>query len=381
MRIGIITMHRVPNYGSFLQAYAMKRVLEQYGHSVIFVDFRPGKVPNMSRNEHILALKNRMFSIASKSKFLTEILPLHLKRTGHAVRDYRLNVLPLLNVSKAVHNPDIDVLLIGSDEVFNCTQRNPNIGYSRDLFGWNTKAKYTLTYAASFGNTSIEKLQAQRIEGEVASSLSKINRVSMRDNNSIDIYHELTGKRAEKHIDPVLLYPFGGETQKVNEPANRYAVLYSYPGRMRNHEIDAIKKYVENHNLKLICFPLVFQDTCDEVIDGNPFDVLAYFRNADCVFTDTFHGTIFSIITQRPFITFVRSSHGGSYGNEEKLDDLLRTFGLQDRKAKDVSSIEALMKLSIDYAAVNTILERERIRSHEFLESSLNQASDIIGVL
>ena len=73
------------------------------------------------------------------------------------------------------------------------------------------------------------------------------------------------------------------------------------------------------------------QKCADRFVDCSPFEVLAYFRNAEEVITDTFHGSIFSVITHRPFTTLIRKSVGNSYGNEEKLSDLLERLDLADK--------------------------------------------------
>ena len=87
--------------------------------------------------------------------------------------------------------------------------------------------------------------------------------------------------------------------------------------------------------------------------------------------TDTFHGSIFSVITKRKFVTIVRKSVGISYGNEEKLSDLLQRLGLSDRMTADVESVGDIMEQEIDYQAVDVILETERQRTREYLESQI----------
>ena len=68
--------------------------------------------------------------------------------------------MPLLGVTTEMnYNPVLDCLVIGSDEVFNCIQKNSNVGYSPELFGKDNHAKRLMTYAASFGNTTLEKLE------------------------------------------------------------------------------------------------------------------------------------------------------------------------------------------------------------------------------
>ena len=99
--------------------------------------------------------------------------------------------------------------------------------------------------------------------------------------------------------------------------------------------------------------------------------MLAYFKNAEEVITDTFHGSIFSVISQRPFTTIVRKSVGAGYGNEEKLTDLLNRLGLTDRMTFDVSETERINQKLPDYTNVQSCLEEQRKRTKDYLTQNL----------
>ena len=98
---------------------------------------------------------------------------------------------------------------------------------------------------------------------------------------------------------------------------------------------------------------------------------MAYFANAEEVITDTFHGTIFSVITKQKFITLVRKSVGTSYGNEEKLTDLLDRLGLLERIAFSIDEVFEKQNKSIDYDLVHTLIDKERIRTYEYLKQQV----------
>ena len=114
-------------------------------------------------------------------------------------------------------------------------------------------------------------------------------------------------------------------------------------------------------------------DFCDEHLKLNPFEGLNFYRHADYVITDTFHGTIFSIINRKPFVTLIRKSMGSSYGNQEKLQDLLNRLGLRDRsysQGEDVLSDKLLA--DIDYDKVFDIIQKERQHTMNYLKENLN---------
>lgn len=95
---------------------------------------------------------------------------------------------------KMNYTPQLDYLVIGSDEVFNCVQKNRNVGYSPELFGEGNNAKRLISYAASFGNTTLEKLDKYKKKDEIASLLKKFDAISVRDSNSGKIVESLTGR-------------------------------------------------------------------------------------------------------------------------------------------------------------------------------------------
>ena len=114
------------------------------------------------------------------------------------------------------------------------------------------------------------------------------------------------------------------------------------------------------------------QKCADRFIDCSPFEVLAYFRNAEEVVTDTFHGSIFSVITHRPFTTLIRKSVGNSYGNEEKLSDLLNRLDLAERMTTRVEDAEHINQKPIDYGKVDELLKAHREIAKDYLRDNLS---------
>ena len=113
------------------------------------------------------------------------------------------------------------------------------------------------------------------------------------------------------------------------------------------------------------------QKCADKFIDCSPFEVLGYFKNAEFIITDTFHGTIFSIIMHRNFSTIVRKSVGNEYGNEEKLTDLLKRLNLEGQIVKNIEDVEKMYNQTIDYQTTDKIILEERTKSCEYLKENI----------
>ena len=371
-KAGILSMQRIYNYGSFLQAYGLKKMLEELGCEVEFVDYHPGKCLVDSKQ------KNGLMRKLSKSvEVLTIQAPLKEKLNFIKYKkNFGVKYHSYLEIdSQYNYNPELDILVIGSDEVFNCVQDNPNVGYTAELFGVGNQAGTVISYAASFGNTTMERLKQYGVEKEVAEWLKSFNTISVRDNNSYDIVKELTGKDPELHLDPVLMYDYMKKCPAVSKQADDsdYLILYGYTGRFSKEECRKIREYAIEKKLKILCIGGI-QHCCDKFVDCSPFEVFSYFKNAYAVLTDTFHGTIISIITQQRFATFVRSS---GYGNAEKVSDLLKRLNLEEQIVFNVEELGKIVEKKIDYLSVNHIIENERKRAYQYLNNMLKRGKEI----
>ena len=181
----------------------------------------------------------------------------------------------------------------------------------------------------------------------------------------------LTGKMPTENLDPVLIYDFEKEIPDVVDCDN-YIVVYAYRNRINAKEQDLIQKFARKENKKIICIG-GYQPFADINVNCTPFEVLDYFRKADYIFTDTFHGSIMAIINHKKFVTFVRNSFGEAYGNAEKLTDLLARLGLTNRIVNCDSDIRRIMKEEINYDAVDNVIELERIKAIEYLKQALQE--------
>lgn len=369
-------MQRIYNYGSFLQAYALKRLIEGLDseNKVFFVDYRVGSPLVKIDNNESTGIKRKLEKLREYNKvdssFVNKIKFFNHKRT------YGKRFYPLLGIDdKFNHNTDVDVLVIGSDEVFNCVQANTNVGYSRDLFGHNSKAKKVISYAGSFGNTTMKKIQDYQIEEDLKKDFLRFQSVSVRDKNSFKIVKQLGVDNPIINVDPVLAYDYMNLENNIPKERlykEKYMIVYGYSGRITKEENEVLRKYATENGLMILCFGGV-QGCCDKFIDCTPFELLAYFRDAEVIVTDTFHGTIFSIINNRPFVTIIRKSVGNEYGNEEKLGYLLQITGTGSQRLDSLSekNFSETLSYRIDYSNVNKILKQQREEAKKFLEKNI----------
>ncbi|MFM1524181.1 MULTISPECIES: polysaccharide pyruvyl transferase family protein [Helcococcus] len=344
-KVGILSMHRVVNYGSFWQAYSLKKIIEELNYESDFIDLKNGKQVTEEkyvRKFSLSKIKRIPYYIFSKKR---------IKLFNEAHSEF-------LNLKVPNYDENYKAIIIGSDEMFNCAQAAP-WGFSKQMFG-DMNNDRVFSYAASYGRTTLEFIKSKKIDKEMADSLLKMKSISVRDKNSFDIVKNLTEIESEINLDPVLVYKgLENEYKEINEN-KKYILIYGYDFRIKDEEyVNDIKKYAKKNNLQIISVG-TYQSWCKNVL-VDPQELLGYFKNAEYVVTDTFHGTIFSIRFNRKFSTIVRKS------NKQKLRDLLTRLGLEKRIVNDELNLEKEIKNEIDYKKVREILEEEEKNTKEYI--------------
>lgn len=373
MNVGILSMQRVKNWGSFLQAYALKRTVEELGHTCSFLDIKPcvglnkNELIELNKKNSVKTLLDKFFLVSCcilKGQLLARVKGRAFQK--EFASKYNNVFLPMLGINPNKYEDDkiFDIVVIGSDEVFNCTQNSPWCR-TLHLFGEGIKAKKIVTYAASFGYTDLNALEKYGLKSRVKEALKNISSISVRDQNSYTTIEQLTGKSPELSVDPVMIFDFASYMPST-VPEEDYLVVYSYPGRISDSAtVRAIKGYAKLKNKKIISLLSYYGWADKSIIPETPLELLAYFENADYVVTDTFHGTIFSMKYNRNFCTIVRDS------NRQKLGFLLSQNELSHRVVKDASDIKYVFDQEIDYNKTNSIIEAETKRAKVYLQTVL----------
>lgn len=193
--------------------------------------------------------------------------------------------------------------------------------------------------------------------------LKNFKDISVRDKNSYETVYKLTDKEPKINLDPVLISDFE-ETQNIKVNHNNYIILYAYTDRIQDEEAKQIRKFSEKYNKKIISIG-TYQNCADIHLILNPFEMLAYIKNADFIITDTFHGTIFSIKYNKKFVSIIRKS------NKEKLEDLLNRLNMNERKLEDINELEFKLMNDISYDKTNNIIKNETQKAISYLTESL----------
>jgi hypothetical protein len=339
MKIGVVTSYDSLNYGAFLQAFALQESINRLGHEAEFLNVGTF-YHNYQRLKNLLTsiIDNPGFNYKKLKNFKTALKALHV-----------------VDESYYKNTKHYDAVVLGSDEIWNLA--NSSFKHSPIFFGCYINTQNLVSYAASCGNVIKEQIMNNI---DALKGLNRIKRLSVRDENTARIIENLTGKKATLVLDPTLLLENYSKYEKETYKPG-YILVYTY--LFRDWKIKPTKEFARQTKLKIVSAGFC-HEWCDESKPSDPFQFLSLMKNADYVITDTFHGTIFSILYKKRFGVFAQ--------NKVKIEPLLKQFNLENRILDGKSNIASVMNREIDYSSVDSILADKRKESIEYLRSSLD---------
>jgi len=365
MKIAVLTYNFNNNYGGMLQAYAMLESLKRLNHEPVLLLVPTIHLSRKARFKHLL--KKYVFSyLSSKWKDNRQKSKIE-KNTNYFIEKYitpkTKPIYKKKHFSKITDN-NYDAYLVGSDQVWRARVYR-YIDYA--FFGFvKSDEPIFMSYAASFGvdtwdytdeQTSRFKKQLQRFKG-----------VAVREDSGVALCKQYFDKEAIHVLDPTMLLD-ADDYRKIikqeNEP-NHTGKLLTYildANEDKQSIIDLASKELAFESFKVNLKPKEQMNSLEDKIYPTVTAWLKGFDNAEYVITDSFHGCVFAILFNKPFIV---------YGNKERgmarFNSLLKLFGLEDRLvvSKEEASIEKINQ-EIDWDSVNSKLKKYRNISLNYL--------------
>lgn len=359
-KIGIITFVRSENYGAVLQSYALKASLAKMGADAEIVNYpiKYSKLPFPKRIIHMVWDLIRSFlGAAKKRRKITAFI-----KNKMGVRDDFFDPQNLLVIRKYMK------WIVGSDQVWNLKITDDPA--FRLEFVIPNQQKYS--YAASFGKNCLdlsEELLFRR-------SLRDFKLISVREESGIEILRRI-GYDAISVLDPTLLLTSSDWQNHLNlantGQCKDYALCYLLTGNPLNrYIISRAYNYTSKNGIDLYVIGaretsiLRFWDKVKYINTAGPEEFVELVLNAKIVFTNSFHGTCFSLIFQKQFITFLK---GGAERNN-RITELLEKLSLSHRIIEGFNDYSEFSNISpINYSIVSPILEQLRQKSLNYLNS------------
>ncbi|MBR6109443.1 MAG: polysaccharide pyruvyl transferase family protein [Clostridia bacterium] len=359
MKIGILTHYNVYNMGAQLQMISLEAYLKELGHKVIILTYE--------KNFDYLEGEKERNSASWKA------LPFYIKHylfeKGPALTLFNYRKVKAIDRAKGTHvftpydKSGCDAIVIGSDEVFSV-----DVGLNPMMYGYGLGDVPAIAYAPAFGRTTEEILYERGCYGLVRDGLKGMFRLSARDAHTREMIMSMTGREVPLVCDPVLLYDgsvFEGRIKPIGKP---YLLLYAYDANMTGpKEISAIRTYAKKHGLITVSAG-TYHKWCDMNIACGPAEWYGYFKEAACVVTDTFHGSIAAMKNKCRMAVFVRESI-----NAFKLKSLLEVTGLRDRRLNAVTEdeLERVLSTPVDYVETERRISALAEESGRYLKDAL----------
>ena len=343
-RIGIITVYNSVNSGSYLQAMALCKTIESNGNEVFFYDSK-------TRKPRKKAFKTGLWHIIRGGGLKMSIEP---------IKQYRKfnRLVKKMNIERKIEASDIIVL--GSDEIWNVSRSTMS---DYPIFWGDGLTNDIISYAPSINNSKVTDLDNFTY---VIPALKKMKLITVRDEHSKQVLQSIVDLEMKIVVDPTIFSTKEEYITLAKRPEQtNFLFVYSRGGEFSENEIHEIKAFAEKRELKIIGAP--YMAWVDENVFPDPLEFLGYLEAADYVVTGTFHGTIFSIIFNKKFISIMR--------NNRKVEEVLNNFSLSSRGLEN-NNLEELLDSSIDYKIVNQLIETKRKESLEILYNGINNIEE-----
>lgn len=365
-KIGILTVHYNLNYGAVLQAYATYMKLKDLGFRACIINY----INPMGKNElkvfpggsavnnmrAAMFVKKRLERISRFKEFMNNNYEL-----TNAVYDYR-------DLNENMF--DFDVYLTGSDQTFNLCLAGDVEMRKIYFLPWVTNAK-KISYASSMGEMICDLSKNDALW--IKNALSSYAHLSVRENAAADFIENMGIKRPEVVVDPTLLMT-KEEWDDIALPSNytneEYILFYSVLSEP--WVVKQVKRISKEMGLKVVAPH--FQNRYElssgfiRAEECGPLEFLGLIKNAKFICTTSFHGTIFSLLYNKPFVSFVLQA-----GN--RISGLLNMVGQGYRMIRENDDVNIKTLINIDFEATNRILATERERSTEILKKFIGESA------
>lgn len=354
MKIGIVTYHRSHNYGALLQAIALRYKLKELGHDVYYIDYWP-------------KYHRRMYAIFSwKTAFSSGIrncikCMLNTFLFGYKIirryRSFKIFIRKYVEPYCVEYSEDglYDIIVYGSDQIWRKQVGLAN-HFNPVYFADNViSAQQHVAYAASMGIISLNDDDIKFLREK----LSKFSKISVREEN-LQVTLNKIGISSKLVLDPTLLFPsaFWEELLPLRNIIHEKYILH-YRLIKTSFLDDKVAEFAIKHNCRLIILDGDIGRKSSMISSSDPIGFLSLVKNAEFVFTSSYHGLIFSLIFNKQFFASFAV-------NSDRAISILSYLGLEYRLLLPQSEIPDNYS-DIDYIEINKKIDLLKIQSIDFL--------------
>ncbi len=367
MKIGQLTFHASHNYGSVLQAYALSQQIKKLGHDTTIINLRPYsqieayRILNRKGVHYLFSLliypvlKRRYNSF---ERFIQEVLPLSPDEY-HSTEELQMANFPY------------DAYVCGGDQIWNpaCQDFEPAY-YLQFLSPQDRSIK--VSYSPSLGKNSF------RIEtmNNIASWIQCFDYISIREETGKRILQPLTENNVHVVCDPVLLLNEDDWTRLAIRPKHKkpYILVYFLENNHGSRDlIDYLHKTLQYDVVLLNEYIRDFVKPYHKAYAASPEEFVGLMMHASFIYTNSFHGTLFATLFEKPFLTAIAADQEHTHNNNDSRKiDYLSKIGMTDRLYTNDRPVEKHL-LDIDYTCARKRIAAFKADSLKYLEQALKK--------
>lgn len=378
--IGLVTCYSHHNYGSMLQAYATEMIMQQMG--LPFQTIACTKPRDyMTVNKYLYYLKKLL--IADWNMYLGKRRIAKVKATNpefsknaemrdkkfddFACKYFHTSTCPRNRKELEAMATDYSAFLVGSDQLW----RTDSVEHGYFTLEWVPDNIRKIAYSTSIGVKEVPWFQVKKNRW----FMNRFDHIALREQSACDLVFKLTGRKVQVVLDPTLL--FTGEQWMAiqqKEPLTNGKYIFCYLLGNNPSQREFIKRVKDKTGYKIVALLHLddYVPSDDAFADEVPYNVgpcefLNYIRNAEYVFTDSFHCSVFSILYKKNFFTFSRFAEGAKQSTNTRIDNLLHITGLEDRRMTNDMTIEEVVNFKRNFDGVDEKLNALRKSSMDYL--------------
>lgn len=370
-KIALFTFYK-NNYGSILQCYSIKAKVENFGLRCDVICQKESSLNPIIRKP-ISALKiisyilyNKDYLIKLKSNqndYLSD-------NTKELMKNFvEKTISPVVFTKKEINSIDknagYDYYIVGSDQVWNVY-----VNYTKFFFLPFAPRQKKVAFSVSLGSLPIERRYLRRLK-QGAKSFPKI---STREQSGKDLLESLTNISVEYTNDPTFMLNKNEwlEMVKGSHCEEQSYVLLHFIDTPSQDAINSIEKYLKSNEICVISIGYNHKEFnfCNaKFLDGDPFDYVSMIMNAEYVFTDSYHTTLFSINLEKNFSVFERQ-YAHRHPQSNRISDILERYNLKDCYYEN--NRREFRICSLDYDNVRRKVEQDRSNTIAYLAEAVN---------
>lgn len=370
--IGTLTVHFNSNYGANLQAYALRSFLESRSNEPVrVIDYRNDRIRNLYAFRP-WDVHSRWPFVSINLESVKRFIKICMNIDGTLVREsvfasFRKKHMPM---TRLVHGPDAikklgcSIIVIGSDQIW-----NERITGDEENAYWGavkTPRNFVASYAPSFGRASI----TPRERANIKSHISNFDYITVREPSMVPLLEPHTDKRIRVACDPVFLLD-RPEWEKLTHPVGKKCLLV-YLIERNPVLLEMAKVAAEELSLEIVVLssgkpyaPKVGQ----YLKTASPFDFLSWFSHAAFVLTNSFHGTAFALLFNKPFATLPDTK------NPARMIELLERCNLSSRICHGPAELtRGFLSAPVDFSEANAAVLKMKEESVACLDEILRLA-------